>query len=134
MASAGDTARAQRERVDSDGMRRSARTKQNADKEGEDHALHERERRIMRVMNTQCQTCIYRSDSPLDLKELEAEVTDPHMAGFFSGYRTCHHSHAGSDACCRGFWDRHKWKFTGGPDCSAAWFCGVQRKKRAKAG
>jgi hypothetical protein len=31
------------------------------------------------------------------------------MAGFFSGYRICHHTRK---ACCRGFWDRHKNDFT----------------------
>lgn len=31
------------------------------------------------------------------------------MAGFFKGHRVCHHS---KDAVCRGFWNRHKDKFT----------------------
>lgn len=58
------------------------------------------------VMDKPCQTCIYRKGSPLDLKKLEAEVAD--KFGGFRGYRICHNS---SDACCRGFWNRHKDKF-----------------------
>lgn len=55
------------------------------------------------VQSRPCRTCIYRKDSPLDLKKLEAAIADPH--GGFTGYRICHHS---DDACCRGFWSRHK--------------------------
>lgn len=62
-----------------------------------------------RVQKTPCKTCIYRKDSPLDIAKLEAEIADPHMDGFFKGYRICHHS---EDVCCRGFWDRHKGAFT----------------------
>ena len=69
---------------------------------------------IMNVMSKQCRSCIYRPDSPLDLKKLEAEIADPHLVGFFKGHRTCHHSPDGSEVCCRGFWNRHKWKFTAG--------------------
>lgn len=58
-----------------------------------------------RVQARQCATCIYRPDSPLDLKALEAAIADQNCAGFFRSFRVCHHSH---DACCRGFWDRHK--------------------------
>lgn len=53
-----------------------------------------------------CRTCIYRKDSPLDLAQLEAAVADDY--GGFHSFRICHHSR---DACCRGFWDRHKNKF-----------------------
>jgi len=53
-----------------------------------------------------CATCIYRPDTPLDLEGIEAAVKDSY--GGFQGHRICHHS---SDACCRGFWDRHKDKF-----------------------
>jgi hypothetical protein len=53
-----------------------------------------------------CRTCIYRRDSPLDIKQLEAACADGH--GGFKGWRTCHHS---KTACCRGFWDRHKDRF-----------------------
>lgn len=57
------------------------------------------------VQKKSCATCIYRKDSPLDLKKLEAEVSDDHG---FKSYRICHHS---DSACCRGFWNRHKNKF-----------------------
>lgn len=60
----------------------------------------------MRVQKTQCSTCIYRPDSPLDLKKLEAGVADGY--GGFTGHRICHHS---DDACCAGFWARHKNEF-----------------------
>lgn len=56
-----------------------------------------------KVQKKMCATCIYRPDSPLDLKKLEAEIADRH--GGFNGNRVCHHS---KDACCRGFWNRHK--------------------------
>lgn len=52
-----------------------------------------------RVQSNPCSTCIYRKDSPLDLKKLEAQ------AGAKDSYRICHHS---DDVCCRGFWNRHK--------------------------
>lgn len=58
------------------------------------------------VMAKPCRTCIYRKNSPLDLKKLEADVADQY--GSFKSHRICHHSH---DACCRGFWNRHKDKF-----------------------
>ena len=58
---------------------------------------------MFRVQQKMCSTCIYRPDSLLDLAKLEAEVADRY--GGFSGHRVCHHS---DDACCRGFWDRHK--------------------------
>lgn len=63
---------------------------------------------MFRVQQKACSTCIYRKDSPLDLKSLEAAVKGPRMEGMFQGYRICHHS---KDACCRGFWNRHKDKF-----------------------
>jgi hypothetical protein len=63
----------------------------------------------LRVQDRQCATCIYRKDSTLDLKKLEADIADPRMPGFFEGHRICHHSR---DACCRGFWNRHKDHFT----------------------
>jgi hypothetical protein len=53
-----------------------------------------------------CATCIYRKDSPLDLRKLEAAVADKY--GGFHGYRVCHHS---KSACCRGFWNRHRDQF-----------------------
>ena len=61
---------------------------------------------MLRVQRRMCVTCIYRDDSPLNIKALEARIRDPY--GGFSGYRVCHHS---NDACCRGFWNRHKWEF-----------------------
>lgn len=59
-----------------------------------------------KVQQRPCLTCIYRKDSPLDINKLEAAIAD--KRGGFQGYRVCHHSH---DACCRGFWSRHKDKF-----------------------
>ena len=59
----------------------------------------------LKVQAKQCETCIYRADSPLDLKELEAQIADPYVEGGFTGHRICHHS---EDAVCRGFWNRHK--------------------------
>lgn len=64
---------------------------------------------MFKVQAKQCATCIYRKDSPLDLKKLEADIADPQMAGFFTGFRICHHA---TDVCCRGFWNRHKDNFT----------------------
>ena len=55
------------------------------------------------VQTKPCSTCIYRKDSPLDIKKLEAAVADPY--GGFAGHRICHHS---DSACCSGFWKRHK--------------------------
>lgn len=64
---------------------------------------------MLDVQARACATCIYRKDSALDLVKLEADVADPRMPGFFTGYQICHHS---TTACCRGFWNRHKWKFS----------------------
>lgn len=61
------------------------------------------------VQKQMCQTCIYRPESPLDLQALEAQAADPHMPGFFRHYRVCHHS---NEACCAGFWARHKDAFS----------------------
>jgi hypothetical protein len=58
---------------------------------------------MFKVQKRMCPTCIYRPDSSLDLKKLEADVTDKH--GFLKGHRICHHS---DDVCCRGFWQAHK--------------------------
>ena len=68
----------------------------------------------MKVAAKQCGTCIYRTDSPLDLKKLEAEIADPRMAGHFKGYRICHHFQDETGTCCRGFWNKHKDDFTAG--------------------
>lgn len=59
-----------------------------------------------KVQTKACATCIYRKDSPLDLAALERAIADPYVG--FKGHRVCHHS---KDACCRGFWNRHKDKF-----------------------
>lgn len=67
---------------------------------------------MFQVQNKQCSTCIYRKDSTLDIKKLEAQVADKH--GGFKGYRECHHAKRGSKVCCRGFWNRHKDKFQAG--------------------
>ena len=58
------------------------------------------------VMAKACETCIYRTDSPLDLERLESQIRD--NFGGFKSYRVCHHH---DSACCRGFWVRHKDKF-----------------------
>ncbi len=63
----------------------------------------------LKVQRRRCRTCIYRPDSPLDLERLEAAVRDEHLG--FKGHRVCHHS---DDACCRGFWERHKEDFAAG--------------------
>lgn len=64
------------------------------------------------VQATPCATCIYRTNSPLDLARLEAEIADPRMPGFFTGHRVCHHTAAPAEACCAGFWARHANHFT----------------------
>jgi hypothetical protein len=61
------------------------------------------------VQSKSCSTCIYRKDSPLNIKELENQVKD-HF-GHFKGFRECHHVKRGSNICCRGFWNRHKNNF-----------------------
>lgn len=66
---------------------------------------------MLEVQKKACATCIYRKDSPLDLKALEAQVADDHLEGYFKGHRVCHHS---DTAVCRGFWNRHKDNFTAG--------------------
>lgn len=58
---------------------------------------------MLKVQSKSCSTCIYRKDSPLNLKALEDAARDPHMG--FKGHRICHHS---DDVCCRGFWNRWK--------------------------
>lgn len=63
---------------------------------------------MFKVQRAMCATCIYREDNPLDVEQLEAQVADPQMAGHFRQHRVCHHSH---DACCAGFWARHKDRF-----------------------
>ena len=69
---------------------------------------------MMRVASDQCPTCIYRPNSPLDLKQLEAEIADPNMEGFFQSHRVCHSFQDDSGTCCRGFWNKHRDHFTAG--------------------
>jgi hypothetical protein len=64
---------------------------------------------MFRVQKRMCKTCIYRPDSPLDLKKLEDDVRDKYVG--FRGHRICHHS---DDVCCRGFWNAHKDEFAAG--------------------
>lgn len=66
------------------------------------------------VQSRQCESCIYRKDSPFDIKKLEAQIADKHMEGFFTGHRVCHHAPRRSMVCCRGFWDRHRDHFAMG--------------------
>ena len=58
-----------------------------------------------------CQTCIYKGGLAWRLNELEDQVRDPKMKGFFKNYRECHHAKSGSGVCCRGFWNAHKDEF-----------------------
>jgi hypothetical protein len=67
-----------------------------------------------KVQQRACATCIYRKDSPLDIKQLEAQVADEHMPGYFRKHRACHHAPDRAGICCRGFWDRHRDHFTAG--------------------
>lgn len=59
------------------------------------------------IQKRMCATCIYRKNSPLDIKALEKQVADRY--GGFRTFRACHH--ASRKVCCRGFWNRHKDKF-----------------------
>lgn len=68
---------------------------------------------MLKVRDKQCETCIYTPRTPVraTVEELEAEVADERCPGFFKGSRLCHyHEHI----TCRGFWNRHKDKFTAG--------------------
>lgn len=66
---------------------------------------------MLEVRDSACSTCIYRRDNPLDLARLEAEVADPNCAGHFHTFRACHH-HAPATRVCRGFWNRHRDRFS----------------------
>jgi hypothetical protein len=63
----------------------------------------------LKVQAKLCSTCIYRKESHFDLEKLEADVRDEYTG--FKGFRVCHHS---DDACCRGFWNKHKDEFPAG--------------------
>jgi hypothetical protein len=54
------------------------------------------------VMRRLCATCIYRKT-----------WCGTRWIGF-KGYRVCHSQKRGGKACCRGFWNRHKWAFAAG--------------------
>ena len=64
------------------------------------------------VQKRPCSSCIYRKTSTRDIGKLEAQVADPKMYGFFRDYRVCHHAPDVDRVCCKGFWNRHKNKFT----------------------
>ena len=64
---------------------------------------------MFKVQSKACSTCIYRKDSPLDVRELERQIQDTN--GDFVSHRICHHS---DDACCRGFWNRYRNEFNMG--------------------
>jgi len=68
----------------------------------------------LKVQQQQCESCIYRKDSALDIRELERQIADPRMAGFFIGSRLCHHAPDRAGVVCRGFWNKHKDHFTAG--------------------
>ena len=69
---------------------------------------------MFKVQKNHCASCIYLPSSPFDLAALEAEIADPHLEGFFTGYRVCHHSEGPDGVCCAEFWKRHKDHFTAG--------------------
>lgn len=67
---------------------------------------------VLEVQRSQCSSCIYKQDSPLQVDRLEAAIADPHFKGFFISYRACHHAPDKRSVCCAGFWARHKNHFT----------------------
>ena len=58
------------------------------------------------VQKTQCDTCIYRPDTSLDIKRLEDAIRDPYDPQHFARPRACH-TFTGRTVICRGFWNRH---------------------------
>ena len=64
----------------------------------------------MRIRAAQCATCIYRSDSPLNLPALEDEIRDRH--GHYHKARACYAVWPATDMICAGFAARH------GDDCT----------------
>lgn len=66
---------------------------------------------MLRVQAKPCDTCIYKPTCALNIMELERQIANKFMPGFFRKARTCHHS---TTAICRGFWNRHKNHFTVG--------------------
>lgn len=69
---------------------------------------------MFQVQKKPCDSCIYRPGTPMNIEALEAEIADPNMAGFFAGFRECHHAPPGSGICCHGFWQRHRDACTAG--------------------
>jgi hypothetical protein len=67
---------------------------------------------MFQVQIKPCNSCIYRRDSPLDIKKLEAEIKD--VYGVFVTHRQCHHTSGKNPACCAGFWARYKNEFQAG--------------------
>ena len=63
----------------------------------------------LRVQRQPCQSCIYLRRHADMLPRIEAAIADPHMEGYFTGHRICHHS---TNAVCAGFWAQHKDAFT----------------------
>jgi hypothetical protein len=66
----------------------------------------------LEVQDRMCESCIYRPDTDFDIPDLERQIADPKMPGFFLKYRACHHASDRRAVCCRGFWDRHRNHFT----------------------
>jgi hypothetical protein len=71
---------------------------------------------MFQVMRRQCKTCIYRKSwCGTPVKQLEDQVREKHRgATGFKGHRICHSQKRGGEACCRGFWNRHKDRFSAG--------------------
>ena len=63
------------------------------------------------VQERACSTRIFRKENASMLPGLLAAIADPFMKGHYVGHRVCHHSRT---ACCRGFWNRFKNRFTVG--------------------
>ena len=73
---------------------------------GEDERTRRCAARLV-IRKTQCRTCIYRPDSPLDLEQLENQVRDT----------------VGKTVCCRGFWNRHAGDFPADQLATARTWC-----------
>lgn len=67
---------------------------------------------MLKVRATQCATCIYRPDSPLDLSVLEGEALDHGTPDHYARWRACHAHYDANDTVCKGFYDAH------GEDCT----------------
>ena len=58
---------------------------------------------MLRVQKNQCATCVYKEGSPVDPGPLEDAIRTKY--GDFHSFRVCHSS---ENACCAGFWEKHK--------------------------